>query len=58
MANILFVDTRTGEIKERFSVLEARFMRKLEDKDIVNNTEKEIKKMIKKEKILRKIKGF
>jgi hypothetical protein len=33
-------------------------MRELKNEDIVNNTENEIKKMIKKEMIFRKAKGF
>ena len=58
MVNKLFVDTRTGEVKEKFSVLEARFMKELKKEDFINNTEAEIKKAVLKEKIWRKSKGF
>ena len=58
MMNKLFIDTRTGEIRTQFRISEIRFMRELKNEDIVNNTENEIKKMIKKEMIFRKAKGF
>jgi hypothetical protein len=58
MENKLFIDKRTGEIKTRFSVLEARFMRELKSEDIVDNTQVEINKMLKKEKAFRKLKGY
>ena len=58
MNNKLFIDTRTGEIKTRFSVLEARFMRELTSQDVVNNTKQEMKKSKKKEKVFRRLRGF
>jgi hypothetical protein len=58
MGKKLFRDKRTGEIKTQFSVLEARFMEELKPEHVINNTENEIKKMLKNEKAFRKLKGF
>lgn len=56
--NKLFMDLRTGEVKTQFSILEARFMKELKEDNIINNAKEEIKKMITKEKVFRRAKGF
>ena len=58
MNNKLFIDTRTGEIKNQFKITEIKFMRPLVDEDIVDNTGNEIKKMVKQEINFRKLHGF
>ena len=58
MRNKLFVDTRTGEIKTKISVLESKFMKELKAEDVIDNTQKEIEMAKKKERTFRKLHGF